>query len=333
MESVPGPAEVAGGVWSVALPFPNPLGFAFSYCLRVPDGVVVVDMGWDSDECWEVFQHGLARAGASLGDLVGVVVTHIHPDHYGLAERVRAETSAWIGVHPAELPAIANTPADRDRHIGRMQEWLLECGAPASELDVLRADAADIRARISMVQPDHELLDGQEVPKTGGALVAVHTPGHTPGHLCFHDRDRNLIFTGDHILPRVTPNISKRPKSDPDPLADFVVSVERTREFSGALVLPGHEWAFDRLGHRLDELVSHHDERLDRMQSVVQEQGATTVWEVARAVGWSRPFETLEGRARRSALGETYSHLHRLSVLGRVSRVDDRPVRWSPVRV
>jgi glyoxylase-like metal-dependent hydrolase (beta-lactamase superfamily II) len=211
-----------------------------------------------------------------------------------------------------------------------MAQWLTDCGAPQSEFDALRADRADIESRISMVQPDHQLGDGQPVPDTDGALVALHTPGHTPGHLCFHHRELNLLFTGDHILPRVTPNISKRPTSDSDPLADFIVSVDRIRAFENALVLPGHEWAFDRLGQRLDALGRHHDERLVQMEDAVR-GGATTVWEVARVVGWSRPFEGLVGRARRAALGETYSHLYRLSEVGRLLRKDGEPVRWSTV--
>jgi glyoxylase-like metal-dependent hydrolase (beta-lactamase superfamily II) len=325
--AVPEPAEVADGVWSFALPFPNPLGFAFSYAVPVSDGVLVVDAGWDSDECWEAFQSGLAAAGAGLDDVVGVVVTHVHPDHYGLAERIRATTPAWLAVHPAERPRIADGEHDRVRAVADMAEWLHQSGAPASEFAELASDAADMKARISMVVPEHDLVDGQAVPGTDGTLVAVHTPGHTPGHLCFHDRQRRMLFTGDHILPRVTPNISKRPQSDVDPLLDFLGSVRKVRDFGDVTVLPGHEWVFGDLGPRLDVLERHHDERLTEIEAAVG-NGAGTVWEVTCAVTWSRPFERLRGRARRSAIGETLSHLYRLAVVGRIQWVPGRPDRW-----
>ncbi|HEY7591670.1 MAG TPA: MBL fold metallo-hydrolase [Actinophytocola sp.] len=331
METVPGPAEVAGGVWSVALPFPNPLGFAFSYVLPVAGGVLVVDAGWDSAECWDAFRAGLAAAGAGLDDVVGVVVTHIHPDHYGLAERIRAASPAWIAVHPAERPRIAANRHDRERAIADLAEWLRQAGAPPSEFAELAADEEDIKARISTVVPERDLVDGQAVPGTDGALVAVHTPGHTPGHLCFHDRQRGLLFTGDHILPRVTPNISKRPQSDVDPLRDFMASVRKVRAFGDVTVLPGHERAFTGLWDRLDVLAAHHDERLTEIVAAVG-AGAGTVWEVACAVRWSRPFERLQGRARRSAIGETFSHLYRLAVEGRVRWEPGRPDRWLPAR-
>src|SRR4051794_11707255 len=129
---VPEPAEVAGGVWSVALPFPNPLGFAFSYVVPVAGGVLVVDAGWDSDECWDAFRAGLAAAGAGLDDVVGLVVTHVHPDHYGLAERLRAASPAWIALHPAERPRIAAGGRDPLRAGGDPAQGLRRPGAPGA---------------------------------------------------------------------------------------------------------------------------------------------------------------------------------------------------------
>jgi glyoxylase-like metal-dependent hydrolase (beta-lactamase superfamily II) len=326
---VPEPTQVSEGVWSVALPFPNPLVHTFTHLTRVNGAVIAVDIGWESDECWEALELGMAAAGLTMGDLTGVLVTHVHPDHYGLVERVRANTSAWIAMHPLERAQLGQEAPDRQRHLEKMAHWLRVCGAPESEFEALRADADDLVKRMSLVQPDLDLADGQAVPGTDGSMLAVHTPGHTPGHLCFFDRERNVLYTGDHILPRVTPNVSKRPTSDPDPLADFVASIDKIRPYGDALVLPGHEWAFDGLDSRLDFLVTHHDDRLTEIEVAVN-SGAGTVWEVARSVRWRRPFESLQSRARRSALGESYSHLVRLAALGRIGRTEGVPERWWP---
>lgn len=326
--TVPSPAAVAPGVWGVGLPFPNPLVFAYGYLWRGPDGVILIDSGWDSDECWHALAQGLDRAAVSWSDVVGVVVTHVHPDHYGLAGRVRDVSGAWIGVHPAERPRIAAGEADRAQLIDDLIAWFAQAGASASEREALVREELDIRANVSMVQPDVDLTDGAAVPCTGGRLQAVHTPGHTPGHLCFRDPTRNLLFTGDHVLPRITPNVSKRPGSDEDPLRDYVSSLANLRACGDPLVLPGHEWTFDRLGTRLDTLMEHHDERLDDIQLAVRD-GASTVWEVAQAVQWSRPFARLTGTARRSALGETHSHLHRLVEVGRLRCARGIPDRFA----
>jgi glyoxylase-like metal-dependent hydrolase (beta-lactamase superfamily II) len=324
-------APVIPGVWVSALPFPNPLKYVFSYLIETATGLVVVDLGWNTDEGWQTFLSGLSHAGKSLDDVSGVVITHVHPDHYGLASRLRDNSSAWIAVHPAERPQLALDDAEAERRIEDMVRWLRQCGAPEMEIEQLRAESVTIAAEFSKIQPEADLVDGQPVAGTDGSLLAVHTPGHTPGHVCFLDRERKIIFTGDHVLPRVTPNVSKRPTSDEDPLQDFTRSLRHVDSLDRGgplLALPGHEWAFDGLHERLAEIEGHHTARLDEMEAAVR-QGGSTVWEVAQAVRWSRPFGTLEGRARRSAIGETYSHLYRLHMRGRLSMVLGWPDRWT----
>ncbi|MGW0682136.1 MBL fold metallo-hydrolase [Streptomyces sp. NPDC002754] len=311
----------------MALPFPSPLGYSFSYLLRYETGFVAVDLGWDTDEGWELFCAALTRAGGSLDELAGVVVTHAHPDHYGLAERVHRHTGAWIGMHPAEQVQIARTEKARRRRVIDIESWLRRCDVPRGRQDEMLSDREQLMGDLPSAWPDVPLLDGAAVPGTGGHLKAIHTPGHTPGHLVFHDGERNMLFTGDHVLPRVTPNVSWRPNSAPDPLEDYRRSVARLTPYGDALALPGHEWSFDRLGSRLEELDAHHEERLDEIETLVG-LGHRTVWSVARAASWARPFDSLAPRAVRSALGETHAHLTRLSNVGRLVLEEGEPPVW-----
>ncbi|MCK9903930.1 MBL fold metallo-hydrolase [Frankia sp. Cpl3] len=320
---------VTGGVWATAVPYPSPLAYSYSYAVRVAEGIVVVDLGWDSDEAWNAFLSGLARAGHSLDEVIGAVATHAHPDHYGFARRIREHTSAWIAVHPAERTQICVGAAERQARVVEIADWMRASGVPAARLADLEAELIELEAVLPGIEPDVELLDGAEVPGTGGALVAIHTPGHTAGHLCFHDRERGLVFTGDHVLPKVTPNVGLRPGSDADPLEDFLESLRLLRNLpADLLALPGHEWSFDRLSDRLAVLEVHHEARLREIEQVVRE-GRETVWEVARAVRWARPFDSFTPRSLRSALAETYSHLARLSEEKRLIRRTGRPERWT----
>lgn len=323
---------VADGIRVTALPFPTPLRFSFSYLVETTGGLIVVDLGWDTDDSWQRFQDGVSRAGWTTADIAGVVITHAHPDHYGLAARVRQSSSAWIGMHPAERPALTLTEAEGTQRVGAMAQWLQRCGAPKDEVELLHAESAELIAHFPGVAPDVDLDDRTALPGTGGSLVPVHTAGHTPGHLCFHDRDRGVVFTGDHLLPRITPNISKRPTSDPDPLADFAQSLRTIEDLdAGARLtaLPGHEWGFEQVGDRAREIDGHHVARLAEMQAAV-ERGRATVWEVAEAVEWARPFSSLSARARRSAIGETHSHLQRLYATGRIAWDDGATEFWTP---
>ncbi len=304
------------------------MGYTISYSVRVDEGILLIDLGWDSDEAWDALVHGLRRAGGDVSEVVGAVVTHIHPDHFGLVERLKENSVAWIATHAAERSHVAIDDDARDAFLAKMKQWLIDCGCPDSELDALANDADEVRSRLATRYPDVLLQDNDEVPGTNGELIALHTPGHTHGHLCLVDVERHILFTGDHVLPRVTPNVSWRPDVDPDPLMDFISSMERLRWYGDYLVLPGHEWAFDNLNARLEELGRHHVERLAEVAAVV-EGGAHTTWEVTSRVRWRRPFATLEPRARRSALGETGSHLIRLTALGRLVANGGTPATWS----
>ncbi|BEL03734.1 MBL fold metallo-hydrolase [Actinoplanes sichuanensis] len=319
---------VRGGVWATAIPFPSPLAYSYSYSLRYPAGLVVVDLGWNGDTAWDAFCRGLARAGGSLDDVIGVVATHAHPDHYGLAGRIREHTGAWIGAHPAERSQIRVGESERRSRLTAIDGWLRGCGVPSTVLTGLHDEMTRLEAAIPSIEPDILLTDTAKVPGTSGRLIALHTPGHTPGSLCFHDSERDLLFTGDHVLPKVTPNIAKRPGSTADPLHDFMSSLHRLRQFTDATVLPGHEWTFDRLSERLDAIGAHHRTRLAEVEQAVR-HGCGTVWEVAQAVTWARPFNTFTSRSLRSALGETYAHLQRLTADGRLTHRPGPPENWS----
>ena len=324
-------SAVAPGIWATLMPFPSPLSYSYSYSIQVADGIVVVDLGWDSDAGWSAFEHGLSRAGATMEEIVGVVVTHAHPDHYGLAPRIRENTDVWIATHPLERTLITPTAEARAVRLENMTIWMTASGVPTEHVAALHDEAAEIAAMMVPIEPDIDLADRDIIPGTDGVLQAIHTPGHTAGSMCFFDRERNALMTGDHFLPRVTPNVSKRPESSRAPLADFLSSLDRIGSIgTDPMILPGHEWAFDRRDSRISEIVAHHEVRLDEIEQAVG-AGASTTWEVATAVSWSRPFAELEPRNRRQAIGETFAHLHHLVGKGRLRVREGTPTLWFPL--
>jgi len=330
VQELPLVEEIRPGLWSMPVPIPNnPLRFVLSYVFEVPGGVVLVDPGWNAPEAIAALEAGLAGIGATVSDARGVLVTHIHPDHYGLAGWVRAASGAWIGLHPADAALIPDRYEDVDALLARTAVWLAEAGAPSSELASLRDASLFLRAAVHAARPDVLLEDGDRPEVPGWALVAVHTPGHTPGHLCFHEEHSGLLLTGDHVLPRISPNVSVHPQSGDDPLGDYLASLERLRAYGDGPGLAGHEGTVASLGKRIDELRAHHEDRLDETAALVA-GGAGTVWKVARGLRWSRPWEEIRGFMRRAALGETQAHLVLLERQGLVERTAGTPVRWNP---
>ena len=184
----------------------------------------------------------------------------------------------------------------------------------------------------ALLKPDVMLEGGEEFAVGGVTLEAVWTPGHTAGHLCFYDRSRELLFTGDHILPVITSNVSTRMATEDDPLGDYLDSIAKVGQLDVRLVLPAHQHHFTDLQGRIRELHRHHDVRLGAVLAACA-PGATmpTAYEVASVVPWDvGSWADMDQFLRRVALGETLSHLDYLRKRGRVERVRDDPyARWT----
>ncbi|MEU6717602.1 MBL fold metallo-hydrolase [Nonomuraea sp. NPDC046802] len=332
--TMPGVERVRPGLWSVPVPIPiNPLRYVLVYVLELPDGVVIVDAGWNTDEAYDALTAGLAVAGYAITDVKGVLVTHIHPDHYGLAGRVREASGAWIALHPADARLVRERYDEEaiDSLVGRERALLARCGVPALTLDELAGASMMIRHMVSMAAPDRLVEDGDELGLPGWDLRAVWTPGHSPGHLCFVSPSRRLLFSGDHVLAKITPIVAVHPQSGPNPLADYLDSLAAVRKLDVEEVLPAHEYRFLELTERVDSVLAHHDERLAEIEGVVGASDGVACWTVATRLSWSRPWETIPPFMRRAANNETLAHLFWLEAKGRVRRVAGEPDLWFPV--
>jgi len=312
---LPAVEKLAGGVWSVPVPIPdNPLRYTLSYLLPGERGVVVVDPGWNDEETWEALLAGLRTAGFALSDVIGMVATHVHPDHHGLSLRLRAETGAWVAMHPAEagnLPQRMGATSPEVRRKG-MTQILRVSGAADEDIEALLG-GGDPRSEpdFRMAEPDVLLEDGALVPLPGRRIRTVWTPGHTPGHICLADEDTRTLLTGDHVLPRISPNIGLNPSSEGAPLADFLASLKKVGAYDDHDALPAHEYRFRGLGARTAELIAHHEERCRELVAVVTSLGEPTMWQIAQGLTWSRPWAEI-GRMRFAALGETAAHVQHL---------------------
>jgi glyoxylase-like metal-dependent hydrolase (beta-lactamase superfamily II) len=321
-KELPPVERVVPGVWSVPVPIPdNPLRYVLSYLIEHSSGFVLVDPGWDAPVSWKALTGGLAACSVPLGAVTAVLVTHVHPDHHGLSGAVREQSGAWIAMHEREDAQLAGfgRPGRRAATAGYLR-W---CGAPEEHVGRITAErqggAAAAMARSAMARADRLLAHGDLVDVPGLRLRAVWTPGHSPGHLCFHDETHGLLLTGDHVLPRITPNVSVY-DAESDPLAAYLDSLEQLRETAAGEVLPAHEYRFAGLDDRLDALRDHHLERLKEAAVIVGSGTAGhTAWQVARQVTWSRPWSQLSAFQHQAALGEVVAHLRHLRSLRAVT--------------
>ena len=323
--------RVRPGLWSIPVPIPNnPLRYVLVYAFETDKGPYLVDAGWNTDEAFDELCRGLVTAGFDIGDVQGVLVTHIHPDHYGLAGRIREASGAWVALHPADAALVHDRYEEPKPLVERMGELLMRAGAPEEEVQSLKGASMPVLPFVVTTHPDVLLEDGDKPEVPGWDLVSIWTPGHTAGHLCFYERDLRLMLSGDHVLPRITPNISVNPQAE-NPLVDYLASLDKVAEFETDEVLPAHEHRFVGLQARVNELKAHHEERFGEVIDAI-ESGRDTAWDITAQMRWSRSWDRINGWMRRAALGEALAHIRVLEARGVVRQLDGEPVRWEVVK-
>ncbi len=310
--------EVAPGVRRVQLPINMPgLGHVNCYALEDGRGFAIVDPGLPGEAAWADLVAGLARAGIPLRRVHTVVVTHSHPDHFGGAARVRAEAGAEILTHAAfrlwwdptepdgedpETAPDAITPPPLP--IERPTPWGGTFRPPTSP-----EFQENLRSMLTLT-PTVRVEDADVVELGRRSWVAVHTPGHTPDHLCLFDPDAGTLLCGDHVLPSITPHISGIGTAE-DPLAEFFHSLDRMCTLEGVRVaLPAHGHPFTDLAGRAADIKRHHEERLDTLRRASHEIGRpATVEELSQHLFSPRAWGPM-------AESETYAHLEHLRRAG-----------------
>lgn len=307
--------RVRQDVWALAQPMPGGhLAYSFSYLLLDADGCVhVVDPGWDSDANWERLMAALAvvvPGGVGAGVVTGITGTHLHPDHVGMAARLREASGAEFAMHAAERQTLerhCTRLLDLDEAIGRLEEW----GVPEERRSEL-AQFVDRSPAGLAVAVDRELSDGDVLHIPGFRIEVMATPGHTAGHICLRDDDRGLLVTGDHVLPTVFAGLGLGGATRTNPLADYLASIERIRGYGHHEALPGHGHRFTGLSGRAGECAEHQLKRAREVAQVLadtsSDAGEPSIWDIASRLTWTAGWDGLHGFQLLSALSQTRMH-------------------------
>jgi glyoxylase-like metal-dependent hydrolase (beta-lactamase superfamily II) len=309
--------QVAEGVHQFKVPMRhNPLGYTYSYLLK--ESKTLIDAGIPGWEAYAALEKQLNEQNLNFKDIERVVITHMHNDHVGLIEYIRERVPVKVITHHiADERQRDYVAVYKDMYKNISEELQLLGGGSFQQL-LSRFENA-FREDPNQLNIDQTVEDGDILDLPGAKLKVIWTPGHAAEHICLFDAERRILFSGDHVLPKITSHVSEHTWEKRDPLGDYLNSLLKVRDLPVDLILPGHEVSFTNLPDRVDKLFKHHEARLEEVKAALK-AGKSTVFEVASAIHWdSRPWLVMDFWTKRMAATETYAHLVYLRNKGEIA--------------
>ncbi len=289
-------------ITQVKVPLPFPLKWVNSYIVKGSGGVTVIDPGLHTEEAEQVWMRVLDRLRIRFGDIEQIVLTHYHPDHYGLAGWFQERTGVKVLLSRKGESLARRLWGDGRPLSAGIHALFLRHGMPG---DIAAELLPHMDGFIPLVSPQPEITyisEGDTVKLGDRKCWVLETEGHAEGHLCFYDEEEQVMFCGDQVLPRITPNISYLPESDANPLKSFMQSLNDLSGYSVRMAFPGHREPFAAFAERAQEIVRHHERRLHLMLERMREP--VSAYRLCRDVFG----DNLSIHQLRFAMSETIAH-------------------------
>lgn len=309
--------EVLPGLCRIKVPLPgSPLKATNSYVIKGTERPLIVDTGWNREDCRTALVSGLKECGVDSRQ-ADFFITHMHADHAGLVSALAGEGARiYFGWADAEI--MRSTAPE---HWEKQLNFARKCGFPGEELE--KAIRSHPGRRYS---PNTSLnlcvsKDGDMISIGDYLFECIETPGHTAGHICLYEPSKKIFICGDHILVDITPNITLS-SEEGNPLKEYLKSLDKVYDLDVELVLPGHRRIFRNHKERIRELKQHHQTRLDEVISILG-KGRQNVFQVASQMTWDidyRSWDLFPPAQKWFAFGEAMAHLKYLEEEGKVER-------------
>jgi len=309
------PQQLFPDLYRELIPLPrNPLRAVNSYVIIGDNRFLVIDTGMNRPECREAMEKYLKELQVDL-ERTDFFVTHFHADHLGLvSEFMRPSSKIYM-----------SAPDDRGfrdpEHWNGMAAVARGNGFPEADIQqaIERHPGFKYPARHNF--PTTLLREGDTIEIGDYCLTCIETPGHTRGHLCLYEPRKKMLFSGDHILETITPNISLWADHE-DPLGSYLRSLDKVYDYKIDHVLPGHREPFSHYRRRIDELKRHHEVRNEEILAILRD-GEKTAYETAACMTWDidcKQWENFPLPQKWFASGEALAHLQYLQQREMVKR-------------
>ena len=314
--------RVVPGAWRLRLPLPWPgVPHCNAFALAAGDGIVLVDTGMHEPGSLAHLERALDQCRLRLENVRLVVCTHAHSDHYGQAATVidRAGCELWMHANHQHMTQAAQDP---QAALARRLEVARQSGVPEAPLrEYARAREGQGYGIARLVEPDRPLVEGLTIDTDLGPWTVYETPGHAPSHVCFFQPEHRMLISGDHLLGRVS--LYYDYGWTPDPVGEFLSSLEKVEGLDARLCLAGHGRTFTDVRAHIAANRALVHERLDRVREAIAGSEQTAFQVIPRVYG-----EQLTAETGNWWLSETLCYLQHLEVMGEALRLPGEPERW-----
>ena len=310
--------QIRENLWRIGVTLPkSPLKELNAYFIRGKDSDLLIDTGYRREECREALTAGLKEVGWDR-DRTDVLLTHMHSDHTGLAKEFAGDNrKIYMPRKDLDVLIYEQNPEGRVRRFTRYRQE----GFPQDQLDVLFLVPFHQHSLDGLDDRFTPLEDGEKLTVGDYTLTHISVPGHTPGNGMFYDEEKKIMFTGDHVLFDISPNITVW-LDVPDSLGDYLDSLRKVLPIGVDLALPGHRMTGD-YRERIETLLAHHEKRLGEIMGDIEANPGISAYELSSVLKGrirARSWDEFPLMQKWFAVGECMAHLDYLRLRGKVRR-------------
>lgn len=314
--------EILPGLYRIEVPLPkNPLKALNCYVFKGGERNLIVDTGFDREECHTALDAGLKELEIDLSN-TDLFITHLHADHSGMIHRLATPTSK-VYASNADGKHIKDSTQKDGPHWNTMRDYAGRSGFPAADLATAVEKHPGFHYGAKGDINFTYVSDGDTLKVANYVFTCISAPGHTPGLMCLYESKHKILLSSDHILGRITPNISLW-SDNYNPLSLYMQSLDKIAKLDVELTLPGHRELLGDCKPRIAELKKHHEHRLAEIELILVKGGQQNAYQVAGQMTWDMTYKTWEEfpiPQKWFAIGEAIAHLKYLVDNGTIQQL------------